>query len=94
MISFQGVPGAYSDLACRDAFPGMPTLPCPTFERAIEAVVSGEAAFGMLACENSLAGRVPDIHSLLPGSGLSIVGEHFQRVEHCLLGVPGRGWRT
>ena len=89
MISFQGVPGAYSDLACRDAFPGMPTLPCPTFERAIEAVVSGEADFGMLACENSLAGRVPDIHSLLPGSGLSIVGEHFQRVEHCLLGVPG-----
>ena len=89
MISFQGVPGAYSDLACRDAFPGMPTLPCPTFERAIEAVVSGEAEFGMLACENSLAGRVPDIHSLLPGSGLSIVGEHFQRVEHCLLGVPG-----
>jgi prephenate dehydratase len=67
----------------------MATLPCPTFERAIEAVVSGEAAYGMLACENSLAGRVPDIHMLLPGSGLSIIGEHFQRVEHCLLGVPG-----
>jgi prephenate dehydratase len=89
MISFQGVPGAYSDLACRDAFPGMPTLPCHTFERAIEAVTQGEAQFGMLACENSLAGRVPDIHMLLPGSGLFIIGEHFQRVEHCLLGVPG-----
>ena len=89
MISFQGVPGAYSDLACRDAFPGMPTMPCHTFEQAIEAVRSGEAALGMLACENSLAGRVPDIHMLLPGSGLFIVGEHFQRVEHCLLAPPG-----
>ena len=89
MISFQGVPGAYSDLACRDAYPGMPTLPCPTFERAIEAVRSGQADLAMLACENSLAGRVPDIHMLLPGSGLFIVGEHFQRVEHCLLALPG-----
>ena len=89
MISFQGIPGAYSDLACRAAFPGMPTLPCQTFERAIEAVISGQAHYGMLACENSLAGRVPDIHMLLPGSGLSITGEHFQRVEHCLLVVPG-----
>lgn len=89
MISFQGVPGAYSDLACRSAFPGMPTLPCPTFERAIAAVTSGQAQLAMLACENSLAGRVPDIHMLLPDSGLFIVGEHFQRVEHCLLAIPG-----
>jgi prephenate dehydratase len=89
MISFQGVPGAYSDLACRDAFPGMATLPCLTFERAIDAVRSGAAEVAMLACENSLAGRVPDIHMLLPGSGLSIIGEHFQRVEHCLLAPPG-----
>ena len=89
MISFQGVAGAYSDLACRDAFPDMPTLPCPTFERAIDAVRTGEAEVAMLACENSLAGRVPDIHMLLPASGLSIIGEHFQRVEHCLLGVRG-----
>ena len=89
MISFQGVPGAYSDLACRDAFPGMPTLPCHTFDRAIDAVKSGEAEVAMLACENSLAGRVPDIHMLLPSSGLCIIGEHFQRVEHCLLAVPG-----
>ena len=88
-IAFQGIPGAYSDLACRGAFPGMATLPCPTFERAIEAVRNGEADLGMLACENSLAGRVPDIHALLPDSGLFIVGEHFQRVEHCLLGPRG-----
>ena len=89
MISFQGIPGAYSDLACRAAFPGMPTLPCHTFEQAIDAVRTGRAELAMLACENSLAGRVPDIHMLLPSSGLFIVGEHFQRVEHCLLGVPG-----
>ncbi|HTW29902.1 MAG TPA: prephenate dehydratase [Acetobacteraceae bacterium] len=88
-ISFQGRPGAYSDLACRTAFPGLPTLPCDTFEAAIEAVHSGAAELAMLACENSLAGRVPDIHALLPESGLFIVGEHFQRVEHCLLAVPG-----
>ena len=88
-IAFQGLRGAYSDLACRNAFPGRETLPCPTFAEAIEAVHDGRAALAMLACENSLAGRVPDIHSLLPESGLHIVAEHFQRVEHCLLGVPG-----
>ena len=88
-VAFQGTPGAYSDLACRTAFPGRPTLPCATFEEAIGAVHEGAAEFAMLPCENSLVGRVPDIHALLPGSGLSIIGEHFQRVEHCLLGVPG-----
>ena len=88
-IAFQGRPGAYSDLACRTAFPGTLTLPCDTFEQAIDAVRRGVAGLAMLPCENSLAGRVPDIHSLLPGSGLHVVGEHFQRVEHCLLGPPG-----
>lgn len=88
-ISFQGRPGAYSDLACRTAFPGMETLPCDTFEQAIDAVRAGEADLAMLPCENSLAGRVPDIHALLPGSGLYVVGEHFQRVEHCLLAPRG-----
>ncbi|GAA4476046.1 prephenate dehydratase [Gluconacetobacter asukensis] len=89
IIAFQGRPGAYSDLACRQAFPGWTTLPCETFADAIAAVHDGRADLGMLACENSLAGRVPDIHALLPQAGLNIVGEHFQRVEHCLLGVPG-----
>ncbi len=88
-IAFQGVPGAYSDLACRTAYPDRTTLPCETFEQAIEAVHAGRATLAMLPCENSLAGRVPDIHALLPGSGLSIVGEHFQRVEHCLLAPHG-----
>jgi prephenate dehydratase len=87
LIAFQGVPGAYSDLACRAAYPDMKTLPCESFESAIDAVKEGRAALAMLPCENSLAGRVPDIHHLLPQSGLFVVGEQFQRVEHCLLGV-------
>ena len=89
VIAFQGQPGAYSDLACRVAYPGMTTLPCESFEAAIEAVREGRAQLGMLPCENSLAGRVPDIHYLLPGSGLYVVGEHFHRVEHCLLAPKG-----
>jgi prephenate dehydratase len=88
-ISFQGQHGAYSDFACRSAYPDMQTLPCATFEGAIEAVRDGTAALGMLPTENSLAGRVPDMHALLPGSGLSIIGEHFVRVEHCLLAPAG-----
>ncbi|WP_408873228.1 prephenate dehydratase [Gluconobacter roseus] len=89
VIAFQGRPGAYSDLACRQARPGWTTLPCPTFADAIDAVHDGRADEALLACENTLAGRVPDIHSLLPDAGLHIVGEYFQRVEHCLLGIPG-----
>jgi len=89
IIAFQGRPGAYSDLACRNAYPLMTTLPCETFEAAIEAVRDGRANLAMLPCENSLAGRVPDIHHLLPESGLFVVGEQFQRVEHCLLGIRG-----
>jgi prephenate dehydratase len=87
-IAFQGRPGAYSDLACRTAHPGARTLPCDTFEATIEAVREGAADLAMLPCENSLAGRVPDIHALLPDSGLFVVGEHFLRVEHCLLAPP------
>ena len=88
-IAFQGEPGAYSDLACRNAYPGWTTLPCPSFEATFDAVREGRAALGMLPCENSLAGRVPDIHALLPDSGLYVVGEAFQRVEHCLLAPKG-----
>ena len=89
IIAFQGTPGAYSDLACRQAYPGWTTLPCYGFSDAIAAVREGRADFAMLASENSLAGRVPDVHSLLPDSGLHMVGEHFQRVEHCLLAPKG-----
>ncbi|GIX08766.1 prephenate dehydratase [Elioraea sp.] len=94
LIAFQGVPGAYSDLACRCAYPGMTTLPCATFEDAIAAVREGRARMAMLPCENSLAGRVPDIHRLLPDSGLHVVAEHFQRVEHCLLAPKGASLAT
>ena len=89
VIAFQGVPGAYSDLACRVAYPDMTTLPSESFESAMEAVREGRADLAMLPCENSLAGRVPDIHHLLPESGLFVIGEHFHRVEHCLLGLKG-----
>jgi prephenate dehydratase len=89
MIAFQGLPGAYSDLACRTAYPDQPTLPCTSFHAAIQAVHSGAAELAMLPCENTLAGRVPDLHHLLPGSGLTIVAEHFHRIEHCLLAPHG-----
>jgi prephenate dehydratase len=89
IIAFQGRPGAYSDLACRGAYPSWRTLPCETFEGAMEAVHDGTADLAMIACENSLAGRVPEVHTLLPHSGLSVVAEHFQRVEHCLLALKG-----
>ncbi len=88
-IAFQGQPGAYSDLACRIAYPEMTTLPCESFEAAIAAVREGEAALAMLPPENSIAGRVADMHALLPGSGLFIIAEKFLRVEHCLLAPMG-----
>ncbi|CAI3923413.1 Prephenate dehydratase (PheA2) (PDB:1PHZ) [Commensalibacter communis] len=89
IIAFQGRPGAYSDLACRQARPGWETLPCEDFHSTIKAVQTGKADQAMLPCENNLVGRVPDIHTLLPSSDLFIVGEHFQRVEHCLIGIKG-----
>ena len=89
LIAFQGAPGAYSDLACREVFPQMTTLPCAAFEDVIAAVRDGRAALAMLPIENSVAGRVADIHHLLPDSGLHIIGEHFQRVSHCLLAPKG-----
>ena len=93
-IAFQGVLGAYSDLACRAAYPGSATLPCPSFEAAMAALRDGQCDLAMLPCENSLAGRVPDIHRMLPDSGLFVVGEHFQRVEHCLLAPKGASLAT
>ena len=89
-IAFQGVPGAYSDLACRAAYPGHDHAALRVVRDAIDAVRDGRADLAMLPCENSLAGRVPDIHHLLPESGLFVIGEQFQRVEHCLLGGEGR----
>ena len=88
-IAFQGMPGAYSDLACRTVRPDLASLPCVSFEDAFAAVAEGRADLGMIPIDNSVAGRVADVHHLMPASGLHIVGEHFQRVEHQLLGPKG-----
>jgi len=93
-ISFQGELGANSDMACRAAFPDMATLPCPTFDAAMGAVQARSAQLAMIPVENSIAGRVADLHSLLPHTRLKIVGEHFQRVEHCLVALPGATLKT
>lgn len=94
IIAFQGEPGANSDMACRAAFPYMSTLPCPTFETAMGAVQAGTAELGIIPVENSIAGRVADLHSLLPHTKLKIVAEHFQRVEHCLVALPGASLKS
>ena len=89
MIAFQGVPGAYSHMACQAVKPEMEVLPCASFEEMILSVQEGRAALAMVPVENSIAGRVADIHHLLPESGLFINGEHFQRVNHQLLAPRG-----
>ncbi|WEX12038.1 prephenate dehydratase [Chelativorans sp. AA-79] len=88
-ISFQGEPGANSDTACRDMFPHMEPLPCPTFEDAFNAVETGKADLAMIPIENTIAGRVADIHHLLPESRLHIVGEYFLPIHFQLMVLPG-----
>jgi prephenate dehydratase len=88
-ISFQGEPGANSDTACRNMFPGMEPLPCPTFEDALSAVETGKADLAMIPIENTIAGRVADIHHLLPESKLHIVGEYFLPIHFQLMVLPG-----
>jgi len=88
-IVFQGQPGAYSHLACRQVCDDFTPLPVETFDDAFAAVRTGRAELGMIPIENSVAGRVADIHHLMPHCGLHIIGEHFQRVNHHLLALPG-----
>jgi prephenate dehydratase len=88
-IAFQGEPGANSDIAARVAYPALTPLPCPSFEDAFAAVREAQARYAMIPVENSLAGRVADVHHLIPESGLFIVGERFQPIRHQLLGVKG-----
>jgi prephenate dehydratase len=88
-IAFQGELGANSHIACQTQYGEMEPLPCATFDDAFEALKSGEAELAMMPVENTVAGRVADIHRLLPGSNLYIIGEHFMRVNHCLLALPG-----
>jgi prephenate dehydratase len=89
IVAFQGHYGAYSDMACRVVFPDLTTMPCASFEDVFATVRGGQAGRAMIPIENSVAGRVADIHHLLPESGLHIVGEHFQRVNHKLLAPKG-----
>ena len=88
-IAFQGMAGAYSDLACREAFPEMKTVPSVSFDAAFRAVRNIEADLAMIPVDNTLAGRVADVHNLIPNGELFIIGEHFQPIRHCLLGLPG-----
>ncbi|MBI2717150.1 MAG: prephenate dehydratase [Rhizobiales bacterium] len=88
-IAYQGEPGANSHIACIEAYPSHQPMACGTFEDAFQAVKDGEAALAMIPIDNSVAGRVADIHHLMPRANLHIVGEHFLRVHHQLMVVPG-----
>jgi prephenate dehydratase len=88
-IAYQGEPGANSHMAALEAYPDAATLACATFEDAFAAVTGGEADLAMIPIDNTVAGRVADIHLLLPDTPLQIVGEHFLRIRFSLLGIPG-----
>lgn len=88
-IAFQGEPGANSHIACLEVYPDMVALPCATFEDVFAAIDEGRASLAMIPIENSVAGRVADIHHLLPNARMYIIGEHFLRIKHQLLGLKG-----
>jgi prephenate dehydratase len=96
-IVFQGELGANSHIACNEAYPGYTPMPCPTFEDALVAVANGKADLGMIPIENSVAGRVSDIHHLMPTAGLHIIAEHFLPIRNQLMAPKGatlKGLRT
>jgi prephenate dehydratase len=93
-IAFQGEPGANSHIACINVYPDAEAVPCPTFEDAFNAVSSGEAAMAMIPIENSVAGRVADIHHLMPTADLNIIGEYFLPIHHQLMAIPGASLDT
>jgi prephenate dehydratase len=93
-IAFQGELGANSHIACNDAYPSYEPLPCPTFEDAFAAVRTGRAALAMIPIDNSVAGRVADIHHLMPASGLHIISEWFLPVQHQLMGPRGASLKS
>jgi len=88
-IAYQGEPGANSDAASRVVYPGSDLLPCATFEDVFAALDEGAADLAMIPIENSIAGRVADIHHLLPHSDLHIVGEYFMPIHFQLMAIPG-----
>ena len=85
-ISFQGMYGAYSDLVCRKFYKYYKTIPCKTFEETLNAVVSNRSSIAMIPVENSIAGRVADMHLLLEKTNLKIIAEYHHKIEHHLLG--------
>ena len=87
IIAYQGVKGAYSEQACKNAFSNMQTVACNTFQEAMWMVEQGDAKLAMIPLENSTAGRVEEIYRLIPKMSLHVVGEHFEPVEHCLVGT-------
>lgn len=89
VIAFQGERGANSEIACAEVYPGWEALPCPTFEDAFAALGDGTADLAMIPIENSIAGRVADIHHLLPKSNFHIIGEHFLPIYFHLMAVKG-----
>ena len=93
-IAYQGEPGANSHIACNETYPDWEALPCATFEDAFAAVSSNTATLAMIPIENSLAGRVADIHHFLPNSGLHIVGEYFLPIRFQLLGTQDSSLET
>jgi prephenate dehydratase len=93
-IVFQGEPGANSHIAIRERYPDAQAVPCATFEDAFAAVANGEASLAMIPIENSVAGRVADIHHLMPHSGLHIVGEFFLPLSHQLMAPKGASLAT
>jgi prephenate dehydratase len=88
-IAYQGEPGANSDIVCKRHYPEWETVPCASFEDVFAAVAAGDAELAMIPIDNSIAGRVADIHHFLPTSGLHIVAEHFLRIQFSLLGIRG-----
>ncbi len=94
IIAFQGEMGANSHIACQQVYPSWTPLPCPTFEDAFAAVNEGAAQLGMIPIENSIAGRVADIHHLLPTSDLHIIGEHFLPIRFQLMAPKGASLST
>ena len=93
-IAYQGEPGANSHLVCMQHYPEWEALACASFEDVFASVESGEADLAMIPIDNSIAGRVADIHHFLPTSGLHIIGEHFLRIQFTLMGVPGSSLQT
>ena len=89
IISFQGERGANSEIACHEVFPDWQALPCATFEDAFGALADGTADLAMIPIDNSIAGRVADIHHLLPRSGFHIIGEHFLPIHFHLMALEG-----